>query len=133
MNDSLHAVAVLIISPEGTPLVRDPKKPVPRYWKLPGGRSEGAETPEECAVREIDEELGLEIDQDDLQLLDQQDKGNHTLTIFRLDLATLKGLKKVGDEHEEISVFKSSSIVDMPDFFPNHRLVVYKTLPKSTR
>ena len=111
--DSLHAVAVLIISPEGTPLVRDPKKPVPRYWKLPGGRSEGEETPEECAVREIWQETGLKIKQDDLQVLDQQDRGSHTLTLFRIDLPSLKGLKKQGDEQEEIKVF--SDLVELTD------------------
>ena len=44
--NSEHAAAVLIISPDGIPVVRDPKKPIPRYWKLPGGRSEGKETPD---------------------------------------------------------------------------------------
>lgn len=125
--DSLHAVAVLIITPEGTPLIRDPKKPVPRYWKLPGGRSEGEETPEECAVREIWQETGLKIKQDDLQVLDQQDRGSHTLTLFRIDLPSLKGLKKQGDEQEEIKVFSSLvEIGKMQDFFPNHRSVVQK-------
>ena len=113
--------------------MRDPKKPVPRYWKLPGGRGEGIETPEESAVREVYEELGLEIDQDELQLIEQQDRGNHTLTFFRIDLASLSGLKKVGDEREEIQVFKLAGIPEMSDFFPNHRLVVFKSLPKSTR
>src|ERR1019366_7114430 len=112
--DSLHAVAGLITSGGGTPLVRDPKKPIPRYWKLPGGRSEGNETPEECAVREIYQELGLEIDQDDLELLEQQDRGSHTLTFFRINLASLAGLKKEGDEQEEIRIFKLSEIPTMP-------------------
>lgn len=125
--DSLHAVAVLIITPEGTPLIRDPKKPVPRYWKLPGGRSEGEETPEECAVREIWQETGLKIKQDDLQVLDQQDRHSHTLTLFRIDLPSLKGLKKQGDEQEEIKVFSSlMEIGKMDDFFPNHRSVVQR-------
>lgn len=122
--ESLHAVAVLITSPEGTPLVRDPKKPIPRYWKLPGGRSEGKETPEECAVREIDQELGLEIDPDELEVLEQQDRGSHTLTFFHIKLPSLIGLKKVGDEQEEIQIFKLKEILEMSDFFPNHRKAV---------
>jgi len=124
--NSEHAVAVLIISPDGTPLVRDPKKPIPRYWKLPGGRSEGAEIPEECAVREIHEELGLKIDQDDLQVIEQQDRGNHTLTFFRANLPSLKGMKKEGDEREEIKIFKLAEIATLPDFFPNHKAVVLR-------
>jgi ADP-ribose pyrophosphatase YjhB (NUDIX family) len=125
--DSLHAVAVLIASPEGTPLVRDPKKPIPHYWKLPGGRSEGKETPEECAVREIYQELGLKIDIDALEVIEQQDRRSHTLTFFRIDLPSLKDLKKVGDEQEEIHVYKSLlEIGKMQDFFPNHREIVQK-------
>jgi 8-oxo-dGTP diphosphatase len=125
--NSAFAVAVLITSPDGTPLIRDPKKPAPRYWKLPGGRSEGGETAEECAVREIDEELGLEIDIDELKVSDEQDRGNHTLVIFCLELSSLQGIKKVGDEQEEIQIFKSlMEIAKMPDLFPNHQRVVQK-------
>ncbi|MEY2664809.1 MAG: hypothetical protein RIT04_617 [Candidatus Parcubacteria bacterium] len=130
MEESLHAVAVLILSPQGTPLVRDPKKPIPRYWKLPGGRSEGAETPEECAVREIYQELGIEIDQDDLQVVDEQDRGSHTLTFFKINLASLTGLKKVGDEREEIRIFKLSEIAEMEDFFPNHKNIIQRLVDK---
>lgn len=125
--DSLYAVAVLIISPEGTPLVRDPKKPMPRYWKLPGGRSEGKETPEECAVREIWQETGLEIDQDNLRVIGREDRGDHTLIFFRVDVPALKNLKQQGDELEEVKVFPSlTGIGKMENFFPNHRGVVQK-------
>lgn len=125
--ESQHAAAVLIVSPEGIPLIRDPKKPVPRYWKLPGGRSEGSESPEECAVREIFQETGLTIDIDDLKILDQEERFNHTLSIFRVDVPSLKGLKKVGDEKEEIQVFRDMKEIGMmPDFFPNHKRIVQK-------
>ena len=100
--DSMHAVAVLITSPEGIPLVRDPKKPLPRYWKLPGGRSEGVETPEECAVREIYQEIGLELNQDDLQVIEQQDRKSHTLTFFRANVPSLKELKKEGMKRKRL-------------------------------
>ena len=131
--NSEHAAAVLIISPEGTPVVRDPKKPIPRYWKLPGGRSEGQETPAECAVREIDQELGLELNQDDLEIIEQQDRGNHTLTFFRIKLASLKGLKTIGDEQEEIKVFTLGELAKLPDLFPNHTRVVQVESLKTTK
>jgi 8-oxo-dGTP diphosphatase len=125
---SSNAVAVLIISPDGIPLVRDPKKPAPRYWKLPGGRSQGTETPEECAVREIDEELGLEIDIDDLHMLEEQDRGSHMLTFFKIELASLQGMKKIGDESEEIKTFSATDILKLPDLFPNHVVIIQKSL-----
>lgn len=40
------ATAVLVLSPEGIPLVKDPSKPEPVRWKLPGGKG-----------KEIDEQL----------------------------------------------------------------------------
>jgi ADP-ribose pyrophosphatase YjhB (NUDIX family) len=124
--NSHHATAVLIVCKEGTPLVRDPKKPIIRYWKLPGGRSERNETAEECAIREIQEELGLTIKKEDLTIVDQQDKGTHTLTLFTTELPSLDGLNKIGNEQEEIEVFKLSEIAEMPDFFPNHKNIVQK-------
>lgn len=127
-NTSSHAVAVLIETPVGIPLILDPKKPTPHFWKLPGGRSEGEETPEECAVREISQELGLTLDIDSLELIEQQDRGSHMLTFFKVSLPTLAGLKKVGDEQEEIKVFSPAELKNLPTLFPNHRAILDKKL-----
>ena len=35
--------------------------PFPGMWDLPGGGREGTETPEECALRELQEEFGLAL------------------------------------------------------------------------
>jgi 8-oxo-dGTP diphosphatase len=39
-----------------------PDIPFPNQWDVPGGHVEIGETPEECIVREMKEEMGLELD-----------------------------------------------------------------------
>ena len=49
-------------------ILRDDKDniPWPNMWELPGGRREGDETPFECAAREVFEELGIHLTEDNL-------------------------------------------------------------------
>ena len=49
-------------------ILRDNKEniPWPNTWELPGGGREGDETPFECAAREVFEELGLHLTEDNL-------------------------------------------------------------------
>jgi len=39
-----------------------PDIPFPNQWDVPGGHVEIGETPEECIVREMKEEMGLDLD-----------------------------------------------------------------------
>ena len=39
-----------------------PDIPFPGMWDLPGGGREGDESPEDCALREVEEEFGLILD-----------------------------------------------------------------------
>ena len=47
-------------------ILRDDKEniPWPNMWELPGGGREGDESPFECAVREVFEELGIRLTKD---------------------------------------------------------------------
>lgn len=44
-------------------ILRDdiPEIPFPGFWDLPGGGREPGESPEDCALREVEEEVGLRI------------------------------------------------------------------------
>lgn len=128
LSPNKFAVAVLVVTPQGIPLVRDLKKPAPAFWKLPGGRSEGDETAEEAAIREINEEIGVTLTPDSLAIIHEEDRGSHSLVIFRVDLPVLPKLLTKGNEGEEIAVFTPSELVASADFFPNHRRVVERIL-----
>ena len=57
------AVGVLV-QPDGQFLLaqRPEGKPYAGYWEFPGGKLEAGETPETCAVREIREETGIDLE-----------------------------------------------------------------------
>jgi ADP-ribose pyrophosphatase YjhB (NUDIX family) len=123
-----YSVAVLINAKGNIPLIRDPKKPAPVYWKLPGGRSERDETAEECAVREVQEEVGISLKIDQLKEIYTEYRSNHVLVIFQANLPSLPPHKSVGNEREEVRVFAAKDISSMHDFFPNHKKAVAKVL-----
>ena len=57
----MKQVAAAIIFNKGKILVtrRAPGENLAGYWEFPGGKLEGSETPQECILRELREELGL--------------------------------------------------------------------------
>ena len=119
-----HAVAILIITPKGIPLVRDPKKPEPRYWKLPGGRSKSNETPEKTAIREVKEEVGLALKSEDIWIAYSEERDDHNFFLIQATIVSLDGLKSIGDEEEEVKLFLPDSLKKMTDFFPPHREIL---------
>ena len=56
------------------------------YWALPGGHLEVGETVTECAVREVKEECGLDLDPASVKILgmtqDLHAEGKHYITLF---------------------------------------------------
>lgn len=64
----LIVVALAMISPEGRVLVqqRSPEKAHGGLWEFPGGKLEAGEAPEAALVREIREELGVDVATTDL-------------------------------------------------------------------
>lgn len=122
-----HAVSILVQSPQGTPLVRDPHKHPRPFWKLPGGKNEPGETPAETALRELKEETGLVLAERDLGLVCEEDRTTHFFFLYKAVLASLPKLKKQGDEGEEVALFSMDEIFAMHDFFPNHRRLLFRS------
>ena len=60
-----HVSAVALIDPDGRILLaqRPEGKSMAGMWEFPGGKVEPGETPEHTLIRELKEELGIEIKQ----------------------------------------------------------------------
>jgi 8-oxo-dGTP diphosphatase len=69
VSDDFHGAKLAILAGERiVTILRDdiPTIPRPGHWDLPGGARENGETPAECVLRELEEELGLAWTEDDL-------------------------------------------------------------------
>src|SRR5574341_542122 len=57
-------VAVAVVIKGGRLLIaqRFSEVHLPDLWEFPGGKIDAGETPEECAIRELKEELGIDIE-----------------------------------------------------------------------
>lgn len=58
---TLLAASVAILRQTDLLLIQRNRPPSEGLWTLPGGRLEAGETAEQCAIREVREELGLEV------------------------------------------------------------------------
>jgi ADP-ribose pyrophosphatase YjhB (NUDIX family) len=61
MTDSFLAASVAIVRQHDLLLIQRNRPPSEGLWTLPGGRLEVGETAEQCAIRELKEELGLDV------------------------------------------------------------------------
>ncbi len=59
----LLVAAAALIDSDGRVLIcqRPQGKQLAGLWEFPGGKVEPGETPEECLIRELDEELGIKV------------------------------------------------------------------------
>ena len=59
----LLVAAAALIDADGRVLIcqRPEGKSLAGLWEFPGGKVETGETPEECLIRELDEELSIKV------------------------------------------------------------------------
>ena len=64
MKKIVHVAAAVITRPDGSFLLgqRAPDTFYPGYWEFPGGKVEPGETPRDALIRELDEELGMQVE-----------------------------------------------------------------------
>jgi ADP-ribose pyrophosphatase YjhB (NUDIX family) len=114
------AAAVIVIAPDGIPLVKDSRM-TPAYWKFPGGKGEASESAEECAIRELRLETGIEVDFFELEKVYEENRTDHKFVLFLVRLSQTPKINFFGDEGEWVEYYKLEDILTMADFFPNHK------------
>ena len=121
-NPSLTADAVILIDGELL-LVERGREPFKGSYALPGGFMNYGERAEECAVREVEEETGLEtmvLDLIGIYSSPDRDPRGHTVTIAYLMKAT-GGKLRSGDDASDVKLFP---LDDLPDLAFDHRMIV---------
>ena len=102
-------------------LIQDPK--CPSEWKFPGGKSEKDETPKQAAIRELEEETGIRVKQEDLSLLYQECRKTHTFSLFFVeDLSGQLKMNKTGDSGEIVKLFTEFPV----NFFRPHKKILQR-------
>ncbi len=104
------AAVILVDTPEGIILVKDPSKSMPHLWKMPGGKSKEGETFLECAVRELFEKTGLVICPESLQLVAKNRRKKHTHYVFKCTLSMVPILRKPRIHGEKIKIIPIESL-----------------------
>lgn len=112
MPQRKFASFVIAVTQWGIPLVTEPSKPAPHFWKVPGGACEGDETPEQSAVREYDEEVGEKLSVQDLVLVRKEEYRTHDRYFFRVDCREVNP-KGRGEEGEIIEVFPPHRVEEL--------------------
>jgi 8-oxo-dGTP diphosphatase len=109
---------VLRAGKSGVVLIR--RKNPPPGWALPGGFVDEGESAEHAAVREVSEEVGVEVELQGLLGVyshPERDPRKHTLSVvFTAKLADL-AILRAGDDAGEVRVF---SLDDLPETAFDH-------------
>ncbi len=93
-------------------------------WEIPGGKLEEGESPEECIVREIQEELDTRVRAEKLLGLVEYDYPAFHLTMYCILCTVLSGQLKLL-EHESARWLTKENLYSV-DWLPADRLILKK-------
>ncbi|MFC0161487.1 NUDIX hydrolase [Mameliella alba] len=110
---------------------RKPSIPWPGYLDFPGGERDGAETPEACALRETQEELGLTLAEGDLHVVHLRDDAGKISWFFAAHLpGAIVDDVVFGDEGEEWLVMPPADFIASDEAIPHFREILRDYLEK---
>lgn len=118
----LLTVDILIVQSEKLVLIRRRNPPYQGQWALPGGFVEVGETVEEAAVREANEETGLDVELKGLVgvLSDPgRDPRGHTVSICFAALG--QGTPKASSDAQDVALF---DLDDLPPLAFDHQHII---------
>jgi len=118
------AVEGIVIEDDKVAMIKRTSKAFQGYWAIPGGVLEYGERIEDCAVREVLEETGLEVKIKKLfGIYDDPNKDprGHTVTIVFL-CEKIGGELTINEEASEVKWFEKGNLPEKIAF--NHREVL---------
>jgi 8-oxo-dGTP diphosphatase len=113
----LHVVGAAIVEGGRVFLARrGPAMSMPGKWEFPGGKVEAGEAPEAALVREVAEELGVEIELGDFLGRGEADHDGRTI-VLDVWLARRRAGEPVTIEHDAVGWFAAGELatLDWPE------------------
>ena len=105
-------------------LVKRKFEPYKGDWCLPAGFMEYDESPEQCAIRESKEELGVEVELDGLfgVYSGKDDPRTHAVLVMYW-AKIIRGNLKPGDDAEEIKLFAENEVPENIAFLAHRQII----------